>query len=96
MYFIWNAGTLLGLFLNGGVFDPAKIGADFVVPLMFLVLLVPMLRRRADWLVVGICALASWGLGGLLPSGLLVLVVAVLGGLLGAGLSARPVARPTP
>ena len=93
MYFIWNAGTLGGLLLNGGIFDPAKIGADFVVPLTFLVLLVPMVRQRADLLVVGLCALGSWALGGLLPSGLLVLVVALLAGFLGAWLTSPRKAR---
>jgi predicted branched-subunit amino acid permease len=93
MYFIWNAGTLLGLLLNGGLFDPAKIGADFVVPLTFLVLLVPMVRQRADLVVVALCAMGSWALGGLLPSGLLVLVIALLAGFLGAWLSSPRKAR---
>lgn len=87
LYFMWNLSTLAGSLLGNAVPDPQALGLDVIFPLAFLALLVPLLRRPLD---VGI-ALFSGAAGllaaNLMPGGLAVLVVGVLGALLGAWLS---------
>ena len=43
----WNAGTLAGALLGGGLGDPRALGLDAMFPAAFLALLAPQLRRRA-------------------------------------------------
>src|ERR1700751_4988536 len=42
----WNAGTLAGALLGGGLGDPRTLGLDAMFPAAFLALLAPQLRRR--------------------------------------------------
>lgn len=87
LYLGWNLSTLAGSFLGSAVPDPEALGLDVIFPLAFLALLVPLLRRPLDVVV----ALFSGGAGLLavrvMPGGLAVLAVGVLGALLGAWLS---------
>ncbi len=87
LYLVWNAFTLLGALAGALIPDPERLGVDFVFPLAFLGLLVPLLRGRTELLV----ALASGALAllssRLLPGGVTVLLVGVAGALLGAWLS---------
>lgn len=87
LYLIWNLSTLAGSLLGGAVPDPEALGLDVIFPLAFLALLVPLLRRPIDVAV----ALFSGATGLLavqvMPGGLAVLVVGVLGALVGAALS---------
>ena len=41
----WNAGTLAGALLGGGIGDPRALGLDAMFPAAFLALLAPQLRR---------------------------------------------------
>jgi 4-azaleucine resistance transporter AzlC len=41
----WNAGTLAGALLGGGLGDPRALGLDTMFPAAFLALLAPQLRR---------------------------------------------------
>src|SRR5919205_1898422 len=41
----WNAGTLAGALLGGGLGDPRALGLDAMFPAAFLALLAPQLRR---------------------------------------------------
>jgi len=41
----WNAGTLVGALLGGGIGDPKSLGLDAMFPAAFLALLAPQLRR---------------------------------------------------
>ena len=80
----WNASTLAGILLSTAIPDPAALGIDFVFPLAFLALLIPLLKR---WIEVGVAALA--GISALLVtdfvgSGLTIFLVGTLGALLGA------------
>ncbi len=43
VFFIWNLSTLLGALLSSFVPDPAALGVDFIFPLAFLALLIPLL-----------------------------------------------------
>ena len=87
LYLIWNLSTLAGSLLTGLVPDPAAIGVDFIFPLAFLALLIPLLR---SWPVLAVAAFA----GGLalvaaqfLNTGLVVLLAGILGPLLGSALT---------
>jgi branched chain amino acid efflux pump len=42
----WNAGTLVGAVVGGGLGDPRTLGLDAMFPAAFLALLAPQLRRR--------------------------------------------------
>lgn len=46
LFIAFNVATLAGSFLGGLLPDPARIGLDFIFPLTFLALLVPLLRTR--------------------------------------------------
>ena len=45
VWLCWNAGTLLGALLGGGLDDPRALGLDAMFPAAFLALLAPQLRR---------------------------------------------------
>ena len=84
LFAAWNASTLAGILLSAAVPDPAALGIDFVFPLAFLALLIPLLKR---WVEVSIAVLA--GLSALLMTnfisgGLVIFLVGALGALLGA------------
>jgi 4-azaleucine resistance transporter AzlC len=87
LFLVWNAATLAGALLGGVIPDPERIGVDFVFPVAFLALLVPLLRRRVDVLVAVVAGVAAWSLAKGLPGGLPVLGAGVAGALLGAALT---------
>ncbi len=87
LYLTWNVATLGGALLGGVIPDPERIGVDFVFPLAFLALLVPLLRRRVDVLVAIVAGALAWLLARSLPGGLPILVAGVVGSLLGAVLT---------
>jgi 4-azaleucine resistance transporter AzlC len=45
VWLCWNAGTLAGAVLGGGLGDPRALGLDAMFPAAFLALLAPQLRR---------------------------------------------------
>jgi 4-azaleucine resistance transporter AzlC len=45
VFICWNAGTLAGALLGGGLGDPRAFGLDAMFPAAFLALLAPQLRR---------------------------------------------------
>jgi len=94
----WNLATLAGSWAGQGIPDPASLGVDFVFPLAFLALLVPLLEGWPEVVVAGVAGLLALGLSRVAPGGLAVLVAGVVGSLLGAVLTAgRPEpAAPTP
>ncbi|UCH25349.1 MAG: AzlC family ABC transporter permease [Trueperaceae bacterium] len=84
VFFLWNASTLLGSLLSRAVPDPQTLGVDFIFPLTFLALLIPLIKERVDLTVAvfsGALALAAsqW-----INAGLTILVEGVLGSLIGA------------
>jgi 4-azaleucine resistance transporter AzlC len=89
LYLTWNLATLAGALLGGVIPDPEKLGVDFVFPLAFLALLVPLLRRRLDVLVALLAGGLAWLLARSLPGGLPILIAGVAGSLLGALLTRK-------
>jgi 4-azaleucine resistance transporter AzlC len=45
VWLCWNAGTLIGALIGGGLGDPRALGLDAMFPAAFLALLAPQLRR---------------------------------------------------
>lgn len=89
LFLSWNIATFAGALLGGVIPDPERLGVDFVFPVAFLALLVPLLRRRADVIVAIVAGTLAWALAKGLPGGLPVLGAGVAGALLGAFLTRR-------
>lgn len=89
VFVIWNAGTLLGSLLSTQIPDPAALGVDFVFPLAFLALLLPLLRGRTDWFVALSSGMLALVLSQLVSSGVMIMLTGVTGSLLGAYLEGR-------
>jgi 4-azaleucine resistance transporter AzlC len=89
LYLTWNLATLAGALLGGVIPDPEKLGVDFVFPLAFLALLIPLLRRRVDVLVAVVAGVLAWVLARNTPGGLPIVIAGVVGSLLGAVLTRR-------
>jgi 4-azaleucine resistance transporter AzlC len=87
LFVTWNIATLAGALLGGVIPDPERIGVDFVFPIAFLALLMPLLRRRADVAVAILAGALAWLLARHLPGGLPVLGAGVAGSLAGAFLT---------
>ena len=87
LFFSWNLATLAGAFLGSSIQNPAALGVDFVFPLAFLALLVPIVRTRIELLVAACSGILAWWLNTRLPGGLPILLTGVLGSLLGAWLT---------
>ncbi|MDE0529298.1 MAG: AzlC family ABC transporter permease [Truepera sp.] len=89
LYGVWNLSTFLGALVGEVVPDPTVLGADFVFPVAFLALLIPLLRSRLDLAVAAGAGVAALLLAGQIGSGLAILITGVGGALLGAWLSGR-------
>jgi predicted branched-subunit amino acid permease len=84
LFVTWNIATFAGALLGGVIPDPERLGVDFVFPVAFLALLVPLLRRRVEVLVAVVAGIVAWTLSKGLPGGLPVVGAGVSGALLGA------------
>lgn len=87
LFVSWNVFTLLGSFVSSRVPDPVSLGLDFIFPLAFLALLLPLLKTRLEWAVALVAGLGAFVGSSFLNSGVVILGVGVLGSLLGAALS---------
>ena len=74
----WNAGTLAGALLGGGLGDPRALGLDAMFPAAFLALLAPQLRRPGAPVAAIAGALIALALVPFAPAG--VPVIAALAG----------------
>lgn len=83
MYLGWNIGTALGLTAGGAVGNPASSGLDFVVPLSFLAVLVPLIRDRSAVATVLTAALVAIAVLQIAPIGFAVLAAGVAGSIAG-------------
>jgi predicted branched-subunit amino acid permease len=63
LWLVWGAVTIPGYLISSLVPDPNKFGLDLVMPLFFILMLVPMWKSRADlvpWCVAGAVASLVW------------------------------------
>src|SRR5207247_7710030 len=73
MFVGWNAGTALGALGGQALPDPGRFGVDFVAPLTYLAVLVPLVCSRAALLAALVAGAAALLLTKLAPGGLAVL-----------------------
>jgi predicted branched-subunit amino acid permease len=83
----WNAGTLAGALLGGGLADPRALGLDAMFPAAFLALLAPQLRRPGAPTAAIVGAMIAVALVPFAPAGVPVIaaVAGVVPGVLVAG-----------
>jgi predicted branched-subunit amino acid permease len=87
MFVGWNLGTALGIVAGQALPDPRGLGIDFVVPLAFLAVLVPLIRTRAAAQVGVVAGLVTLVATRVLPVGPSVLLAGVVGCAWGAWLA---------
>ena len=90
VWLCWNAGTLAGALLGGGLGDPRSLGLDAMFPAAFLALLAPQLRRPGAPAAAAAGAILAVALVPVAPAG--VPVIAALCGLAPGLLVARRLA----
>ena len=98
MYTAWNAGTALGLIAGRALLAVRGLGIDFVLPLIFLALLIPLVRSRSALAVALIAGTGTIILARVIPSGLAVLAAGIAASLCGAWWSraaVSPASSPT-
>jgi 4-azaleucine resistance transporter AzlC len=91
VWVFWNAGTLLGALVGGGIGDPGRFGLDAMFPAAFLALLAPQLRRPGAPVAAVSGALVALALVPFAPAG--VPVIAALAGVVPGVLVARGARR---
>jgi 4-azaleucine resistance transporter AzlC len=83
LYIIWVSSTFLGAYLYHSIPNPLEWGLDFIIPLTFLVLLIPRLINRTALLVALVSALIAV-LGALyLPGKWYIIIAAVAASIVG-------------
>ena len=96
LFFAWNVCTLVGALAGSVITDPGALGVDFVFPLSFLALLLPLLRSRVAIIVAVVSGALAFVVARVLPGGLSILLTGVAGSLLGAYLTRHePLEAPT-
>jgi len=88
MFGSWNVGTLIGASAGAILPDLAPAGIDFVAPLTFLAVLVPLVKSRPALLTVLVAALSALVLKQVAPD-LTVLGAGFVGSVAGAWASSR-------
>ena len=89
VWVFWNAGTLAGALLGGGIGDPSTLGLDAMFPAAFLALLAPQLRRPGAPIAAAAGVVIALALVPFAPAG--VPIIAALAGVVPGVLTARGV-----
>ena len=94
LYIVWNLATLAGGLASSVLPDPSVTGLDFIFPLAFLALLVPLLQGWPEVVVAVLAGGVALAAGFWLNSGMAILMAGTLGALVGAWItSGRPPRR---
>lgn len=85
----WNLSTLAGSLLSEAIpkgMSPGSLGIDFIFPVAFLALLIPLLKERVDFVMAILAGAAAFLLANVLHinGGLTILLVGVVGSFVGA------------
>ncbi len=78
IFVLWNLGTLIGALATRGLPDPRALGFDAAPPAAFLALLAPRLRAREPLAVALAAALIALVCLPFVPTGVPLLIVAVI------------------
>jgi len=89
VWVFWNAGTLAGALLGGGIGDPKTLGLDAMFPAAFLALLAPQLRRPGAPVAAVAGVAIALALVSFTPAG--VPIIAALAGVVPGVLAAKGV-----
>lgn len=84
LYVVYCLATLAGVLLGAILPDPDSIGLDFIFPLMFVVLLVPLLGSRRQVLVACTAGVVALALGQVADGGTTILGATIAAAALGA------------
>jgi 4-azaleucine resistance transporter AzlC len=87
LFVSWNVFTLVGALAGSIIADPTKLGVDFIFPLSFTALIVPLLKSKTDLIVAGISGVLAIVFSKILPGGFSIFATGVIGSLLGAWLT---------
>jgi 4-azaleucine resistance transporter AzlC len=91
VWLCWNAGTLIGALIGGGLGDPRALGLDAMFPAAFLALLAPQLRRPGAPVAAVAGAMIAVAVLPFAPAG--VPVIAALAGVVPGVLVAKGVGK---
>jgi len=84
MFSAWNAGTLIGAAAGAILPDLSRFGVDFVAPLTFLAVLVPLLRSKPALLTLLVAATTTLILTRVTTTGVAVLGAGLTGSVSGS------------
>lgn len=88
LFVSWNVFTLVGALAGSVITDPVKLGVDFIFPLSFTALIVPLLKTKKELIVAVLSGALALGLTKVLHvAGLSIFVTGIVGSLLGAWLT---------
>lgn len=85
-YIVFLLSTVAGVAVGSAVPDTERIGLDFVFPLMFVALIVPLLRSKRHVLVAGSAGVIALCLGQVAGGGVTVLLTTLVAAAFGAWL----------
>lgn len=84
LWVVWGAVTIPGYLVSSLVPDPKKFGLDLVMPLFFVLMLVPMWKGRRDLAPWGVAAGVATLVWALVPGYAFIVLGAIAGALTGA------------
>jgi 4-azaleucine resistance transporter AzlC len=89
VFLSFNVATFVGAIVGGKLADATDLGLDFIFPLTFLLLLLPLLKRSSDFLVAAISAVFVLVLDGRMNSGAALLIAVLIAILTGSLIADR-------
>jgi 4-azaleucine resistance transporter AzlC len=90
LYLCFGTSTLIGALLGQRLDNLDGTGFEFIFPLSFLALLIPLLRSRADLIVAAISGGMALALSGRVDGGASILIASLAAAAIGTLLSRRP------
>lgn len=91
LFACFTSATILGALFGGFIPDPKKLGLEFVFPLCFLALLLPLLKTRVDFTVAALGAALALIVSRFTSGGATILAATI-----GAALAGSILSRPKP
>lgn len=89
LYVAFALSTLAGILFGSLVPDIERSGIDFIFPLSFMALLLPLLKSRLQLIVAVIAATIALGVSQFLGGGLTILVATIAAAIIGVALEGR-------
>ena len=93
LFACFGAATILAAVFGGYIPDPQRLGLEFVFPLCFLALMLPLLKTRVDLTVAALGAVIALIVSRFASGGVTILSATIVSALGGAFLSGKRTAR---